>query len=70
MTINKIIELKIADYIIPDVKNAAGVYSKPGMDLIDFFHFSLTGVELVTGYICFLYICVDMLISLFFATTS
>ena len=29
--------IKIPDYKMPDIKNAAGLYSKPGMDLIDLF---------------------------------
>ena len=29
--------IKIPDYNMPDIKNAAGLFSKPGMDLIDLF---------------------------------
>lgn len=36
-TANKTIKLRIPDYQVPEVKNAAGIYSKPNMDLIDLF---------------------------------
>jgi len=33
----KLYSLKIPDYNMPDLKNAAGIYTKPNMDLIDLF---------------------------------
>lgn len=41
------LEFKIPDYYFPEVKNAAGLYTKPGMDLIDIF----IGCEGILGII-------------------